>query len=56
VLPGREAASMPIEQNFTAIRQKLTAISNFFKIPLLLLKIDSNTAIKISPLLGFIFR
>jgi hypothetical protein len=35
VLPGLEAASPPIEQKSTAIWRKLTAISNFSKIPLL---------------------
>jgi hypothetical protein len=35
VLPGLEAASPPIEQKSTAIWLKLTAILNFFKIPLL---------------------
>jgi hypothetical protein len=37
VLPGLEAASprAPIEQKSTAIWRKLTAISNFSKIPLL---------------------
>jgi hypothetical protein len=36
VLPGPEAASPPaIQQKYTAIWRKLTAISNFSKIPLL---------------------
>jgi hypothetical protein len=35
VLPGPEAAPPPIQQKSTAIWQKLTAISNFSKIPLL---------------------
>jgi hypothetical protein len=34
VLPGLEATPPPIEQKSTAIWQKLTAISNFYKIPL----------------------
>jgi hypothetical protein len=35
VLPGPEVASPPIQQISTAIWRKLTAISNFSKIPLL---------------------
>jgi hypothetical protein len=35
VLPGLEAAFPPIKQKSTAIWRKLTAISNFSKIPLL---------------------
>jgi hypothetical protein len=35
VLPGVEAAFPPIQQKYTAIWRKLTAISNFSKIPLL---------------------
>jgi hypothetical protein len=35
VLPGLKAASPPIEQKSTAIWQKITAISNIYKIPLL---------------------
>jgi hypothetical protein len=35
VLPGLEAAFPPIEQKPTTIWRKLTAISNFSKIPLL---------------------
>jgi hypothetical protein len=34
VLPGPEAASPPIQRKSTAICRKLTAISNFSKIPL----------------------
>jgi hypothetical protein len=33
--PGLQAASLPIEEKFTAVWRKHTAISNFSKIPLL---------------------
>jgi hypothetical protein len=36
VLPGPEAGSPPIQQQSTAVWRKLTAISHFSKIPLLL--------------------
>jgi hypothetical protein len=35
VLPGPEQACPPLQQKFTAIRRKYTAISYFFNIPLL---------------------
>jgi hypothetical protein len=35
VLPGLEAAFLPIEHKSSAIWRKLTTISNFSKIPLL---------------------